>query len=193
MTASLNLGFFGGICRSPSCRMAWINKLFFASPDTTAGPVSPPRRKASRESNRSPPLSFVALAEWHSKQFASRTGWILSRKSFTPVSSSAPAAVTWKSAVATRQKGNRKELFISPDELLDRSAFLNEAYRSAEGLHCHPFGVQAELMKNRGVEVAAVMLRIHAFVTHFVRVGLRFGVRRQNQHAKTNHPKQRWL
>ena len=57
---------------------------------TAAGPVSPPRRRASRESRSRPPLTFEASAEWQPKQEASRTGRIFSRKNRSPSASAAP-------------------------------------------------------------------------------------------------------
>ena len=56
-----SLGFFGGIARPSSCRIAWISRLSPALPGTTAGPVSPPWSIAARESSRSPPAELLRL------------------------------------------------------------------------------------------------------------------------------------
>ena len=45
----------------------------------------------------------------------------------------------------------------SGDDFVDGAAFLDQAHRPAEGLHLHLFVIEAELMQDRGVQVAVVM------------------------------------
>src|ERR1051325_5753326 len=94
MMSSESFGFFGGIFRSPVCWIACSNRLLPVSPGTIAGPVSPPLRIPASVSKSRSPFTFFAVAEWHSKQFFSRTGWILSRKKREPSSETAGSAAT---------------------------------------------------------------------------------------------------
>ena len=80
-------GLPGGILSASSAWLtAWISRLPFGSPGTTAGPPSPPSSIASRESSRSPPLAF--FAPWHLTHVPASTGRTLSSKN---ASGSSPA------------------------------------------------------------------------------------------------------
>ncbi len=89
---SESFGFFGGMARPSSWRIAWIKRLSPLLPGTTAGPESPPSRIASRASRRSPPRSFSAPDEWQRKHSAFSTGAIFSRKRLAPSGSARSAA-----------------------------------------------------------------------------------------------------
>ena len=68
----------GGILSSPSCRRAWTIRLLRGSPAFATAPCSPPLRKASRLSRRSP--AFCFSAPWHEMQCSASSGRTLFSK-----------------------------------------------------------------------------------------------------------------
>lgn len=56
----------------------------------------------------------------------------------------------------------------SADDFLDRSTLFNQTHRSPESLHFHLLMVEAELMENRGVQIAVVVRGIDGLVADFI-------------------------
>ena len=72
----------------------------------------------------------------------------------------------------------------SGDDLLDRSAFFDQAHGSSKAFDFHLLMVKPELMKNRGVQVAIVMWRIDGLVADFVRAAVNYAA----LDAAASHP-----
>src|SRR5579884_1414938 len=60
-----------------------MSRLLLGSPGTSAGPLAPPLRTASRVSSSRPPLLLPDSLEWQEKQLSARTGRIFFSKKAT--------------------------------------------------------------------------------------------------------------
>ena len=99
----------GGILSSSwVCSTAWTRRLSAGLPGTTAGPLSPPLRIASRLSSRSPDDCFCG--PWHFWQDSTRTGRIaVSKNSTAAVRTGARRQPPFAPATRERCRQNRAD------------------------------------------------------------------------------------